>query len=107
VLPPTTEKCAIPEGIFGAAEGAMVRMIAYGPELNLAHPPRPADPKARWEPDWAVRVRIKSTGMTMLGGDEQGGGRRGAVREEQPAQGGVPGIGDVNPLNVIKGIFGR
>jgi hypothetical protein len=108
VLPPGTEKCAIPEGIFGGTEGAMVRMIAYGPELNLAHPPRPADPKVRWEPDWAVRVRIKSTGMTMLGMDEQGGGKRGAANEEQPAQqGGVPGIGDINPLNAIKGIFGR
>lgn len=108
VLPPGTEKCAIPEGIFGGAEGALVRMIAYGPELNLAHPPRPADPKARWEPDWAVRVRVKSTGMTMLGADEQGGGRRGAAREEPPAQqGGVPGLGDVNPINVIRGIFGR
>lgn len=108
VLPPGTEKCAIPAGIFGGVEGAMVRMIAYGPELNLAHPPRPADPKARWEPDWAVRVRVKSTGMTMLGADEQGGGRRGAAREEPPAQqGGVPGLGDVNPINVLKGIFGR
>jgi hypothetical protein len=107
VLPPSTEQCAIPEGIFGSVEGAMVRMIAYGPELNLAHPPRPADPKARWEPDWAVRVRIKSTGMTMLGMEEKGGRQRGA-REEQPAQqGGVPGLGDVNPINVIKGIFGR
>lgn len=110
VLPPGTEKCAIPEGIFGAAEGAMVRLIAYGPELNLAHPPRPADPKARWEPDWAVRVRVKSTGMTMLGTEEKEGQRRGAAREErEPAQqqGGAPGLGDVNPLNVIKGIFGR
>lgn len=110
VLPPSTDKCAIPEGIFGAAEGAMVRLIAYGPELNLAHPPRPADPKARWEPDWAVRVRIKSTGMTMLGGDGQDGDKHGAAHEEREAekpQGGVPGLGDVNPINVIKGIFGR
>lgn len=108
VLPPGTEKCAIPEGIFANAEGAMIRMIAYGPELNLVHPPRPADPKAKWEPEWAVRVRVKSTGMTLLGGEEQGTGPRGAPREAQPApQGGMPGLGDINPLNVIKGILGR
>jgi len=109
VLAPSVERCAIPAGIFGGAEGAMVRMIAYGPELDLAHPPRPANPKAPWEPDWAARVRVKSTGMTMLGMDEQMGGRRGTAREEKaPAsQGIVPGLGDVNPLNVIKGIFGR
>lgn len=112
VLAPGTERCAIPAGIFADVEGAMVRMIAYGPELNLAHPPRPADPKARWEPDWAVRVRIKSSGMTMLGMDEQeGGGRRGSSRGAgAPAQQGAEsggGLGGINPLNAIKGIFGR
>ena len=105
VLAPNVERCAMPAGIFGGAEGAMVRMIAYGPELNLAHPPRPANAKAPWEPEWAVRVRVKSTGMTMLGMDEQQGG--GSAREEAaPAQGGS-GLGGINPMNVIKGIFGR
>jgi len=113
VLAPNVERCAIPAGIFAGAEGAMVRMIAYGPELNLAHPPRPANAKAPWEPEWAVRVRVKSTGMTMLGMDDREGGRRGgrggAAREEQaPAQQeGGSGLGGLNPLNVIKGIFGR
>ena len=109
VLMPNVERCAIPAGIFAGAEGAMVRMIAYGPELNLAHPPRPANAKAPWEPEWAVRVRVKSTGMTMLGMDEQHGGRGRTTREEAaPAQQeGGSGLGGLNPLNVIKGIFGR
>jgi len=110
-LPPERLDCQIPAGIFANVEGAMVRMIAYGPELNLAHPPRPADPKVRWEPDWAVRVRIKSTGMTVLGEEAAAGG--GQHREapprasEAPAapQGGLPGIGDV--LKGVKGIFGN
>lgn len=108
ILPTGTQRCAIPSGIFAGVEGAMVRMIAYGPELNLAHPPRPADPKAPWNPEWAVRVRVKSTGMTLLGmGDE--GGRRGGRRAagEQPAQekeesGALP-----SPGNLLRGIFGR
>jgi len=110
VLAPTVERCAIPEGIFGGAEGAMVRMIAYGPEANFAYPPRPANPKAPWNPEWAARVRIKSTGMTLLGMDEQsGGGSRGSAREERKPsmQDVIPGVGDVNPINVLKGIFGR
>lgn len=112
VLAPNVERCAIPAGIFAGAEGAMVRMIAYGPELNIAHPPRPTNAKASWEPEWVVRVRVKSTGMTMLGMDEQEGRRRGqggSAREEQaPAQQeGGSGLGGLNPLNVIKGIFGR
>jgi len=111
VLPPTQLDCQMPAGIFANAEGAMVRMIAYGPELNLAHPPRPADPKARWEPDWAVRVRIKSTGMTVLGEEAavSGGQRREPPPRESDApaapQGGLPGIGDV--LKGVKGLFGN
>lgn len=103
VLAPSVQNCAIPAGIFGGVEGAMVRMIAYGPELNLAHPPRPAKPNSPWNPEWAVRVRIKSTGMTVLGMEEQAGGRSSekTTREES---GGleIPSIG-----GVLKGIFGR
>jgi hypothetical protein len=67
LLTPSVTQCAIPQGIFAKAGGGMLRMIAYGPELNLAHPPRPADVKVPWEPEWAVRVRTKSTAMAMLG----------------------------------------
>jgi hypothetical protein len=111
VLDPGVENCAIPAGIFGDSQGAMVRMIAYGPELNLAYPPRPANPKAPWEPEWAARVRIKSTGMTMLGMNErggQGGGRRSSGRDyTSQLRDENPGIGGANPMNVIKGLFGR
>ena len=97
VLPPSAQNCTIPAGIFANAEGAMVRMIAYGPELNLTHPPRPAAAKANWEPEWAVRVRVKSTGMTMLGMDEHSGGRGGRSQQQES-----PGLG-----GVLRGIFGR
>lgn len=109
ILPTSTQRCAIPSGIFAGVEGAMVRMIAYGPELNLAHPPRPADPKAPWNPDWAVRVRVKSTGMTMLGMGDEGGGRRGGRRAagEQPAQEKEDSGAPPSPGNILRGIFGR
>jgi hypothetical protein len=67
LLAPSVTQCAIPKGIFAKGGGAMLRMIAYGPELNLARPPRPIDVKIPWEPEWAVRVRTKSTAMAMLG----------------------------------------
>ena len=69
LLPPTTTRCDVPKGIFGDGEqsGAMLRMIAYGTELNLAYPPRPADPKLAWKPDWGLKVRVKSVAMSMLG----------------------------------------
>ncbi len=69
LLAPSTTRCDVPKGIFGEGEqaGAMLRMIAYGTELNLAYPPRPTDPKLAWEPDWALKVRVKSVAMSMLG----------------------------------------
>jgi len=65
LLAPTTTTCTVPQGIFG--QGAMLRMIAYGTELNVAYPPRPADPKVAWEPQWAAKVRVKSVASAMLG----------------------------------------
>jgi len=67
LLPASATQCAVPRGIFAGAEGAMARMIAYGSELILVHPPRPADPRVAWEQEWTVRARVKSTLMTLLG----------------------------------------
>lgn len=78
IFGPAVTSCTIPRGIFTGVEGAMVNGIAYGEELNLAHPPRPADPKVAWEPVWAVKLRVKSVGMTPLGMDS--GGDRGEAR---------------------------
>lgn len=107
VLAPSVQDCAIPAGIFGAVEGAMVRMIAYGPELNLAHPPRPSNPKTPWDPEWAVRVRIKSTGMTLLGMEEPRGARSsGKSPESTRPEPEIPSVEGVVG-GVLKGLFGR
>ena len=97
LLPAATQQCAIPAGIYGQAGGAMLRGIAYGNELNLLHPPRPTDPKllAAWNPEWSLRVRVKSTTMSMLG-QEAAPARQ--ERKSEPS----------NPLDILKkGLFGR
>ncbi|MDD2926326.1 hypothetical protein [Rhodoferax sp.] len=81
LLPASQTQCAIPAGIFTKTEGAMLRGIAYGQELNLAHPPRPADKRIAWEPEWTAKIRVKSLTMVMLG-DEAHAMRR---RPGQPA----------------------
>lgn len=132
LLKPETTQCAIPRGIFATpegkgSEGAMLRMMAYGGESNFAYPPRPTDPKAVWEPDWAVRVRIKSQTMAMLG-EDSGGGRRstgsrsraeqgssqqqGTSQQQAPAESPAQGAAESliplpNPAGVLKGLFGR
>jgi len=126
LLPASQTRCAVPRGIFagGRDAGAMLRMIAYGSELNLAHPPRPTDPRTPWEPEWTARVRVKSTTMAMLGVDMDPAARRGTQprdedrsADQQPAEQageqrattpsipGLPGAG--RALDAIRGIFGR
>lgn len=131
LLRPDVTRCAVPKGIFAPAAGAreestpMLRMMAYGGESNFAHPPRPSDPKAVWEPEWAVRVRVKAHTMAMLG-QEQGQGDSSARRvpsqqrgeepppataagQQQQQEQGVqvfPGV-QVNPGTILRGIFGR
>ncbi|MBI5485155.1 MAG: hypothetical protein HY888_11930, partial [Deltaproteobacteria bacterium] len=40
VMPTSRTTCTVPP-VFKDAEGAMLQFIAYGEELNLAHPPKP------------------------------------------------------------------
>ena len=64
LLPPSTTRGVVPKEAAG--QGMPVR-IAYGTELNMAYPPRPTDPKIAWEPDWNVKLRVKSMTTTMMG----------------------------------------
>lgn len=120
VMSPQTTECAVPAGIF-KREGAMFNFIAYGDELNVLHPPRPSNPKQPWEQQYAVKVRLKSTGMTMLAeGGMDGGSRatRGA-RGDMPAQetasdtpaqpSRAPAAADPmqQGIEVLRGLFGR
>ena len=111
LLPTSTTQCAIPNGIFAKAQGGMLRMIAYGPELNVTYPPRPSDVKVAWEPEWAVRVRTKSTAMSMLGMDATE--RRGARSRNAPQSGQPPADASQDEpkmpgaVDLLKGIFGK
>lgn len=116
VLPVSVNECMVPAQFVAAAPSAFVRFIAYGEEANFAHPPRPRDPKVAWNPDWAVKVRLKSTAAAMLG--EEGGGNaprsrgRGTSTDSAaPQDGGQQGAPAVDPvqegLKALKGLFGR
>lgn len=103
LLKPETARCAVPKGAL-PNEGAMLRMIAYGSELNLAQPPRPADPKQPWEPVWAAKVRVKSVANALLGVEMPSMSGR-SPQGETPApkeESNTPGVKDL-----LKGILGR
>lgn len=108
LLSPDTTQCTVPPGVF-AGEGAMLRMIAYGSELNLVHPPRPTDPKVPWEQQWAVKLRVKSMTTAMLGMGEMPGmpGAGGMAEEPAPVASEPAKEKKPNPLDLLKGILGR
>jgi hypothetical protein len=119
VLAPSVTECTVPAEVVKRAGGAPIfNFIAYGPEANFAHPPRPKDPGQPWEPLWAVKVRFKSTASTLLGEAGSGAERRpartqvpaseagGEQPSAEPAQKPAP-----DPLKdgvkILRGIFGR
>jgi hypothetical protein len=104
LLPPQASRCELPKGVFAGA-GGMLRLIAYGSELNLAYPPRPADPRQPWEPQWAVKLRLKSVAMGMLGmpgAAPMPDAGQPTQPADEPKPDDKPGLKDV-----LKGLFGR
>jgi len=119
VMPPQTTECTVPAGVF-KSEASMFNFIAYGDELNLVHPPRPTDPKQVWEQEWTLKLRLKSTAMTMLA-EREGGERRGRSsspeRRSEPAaqappqadkpQEPTPADAVKEGVKALRGILGR
>lgn len=69
LLRPGTTICQIPTGIFREAMMVMIGGVAYGRELNLVHPARPADPRTPWNQEWTARIRVKSqSSLTLMPG---------------------------------------
>ena len=88
LLGPQVNSCAMPRGIFGSQGAGVMQMIAYGPERQIAWPPRPASSKAAWKPEWNVRVRAKSTAFAPLGmnGASGPGEQQGPADESKPVK---------------------
>lgn len=73
VMPPEQRDCTIPaEVVKAAGEGMMVNLQAYGPQADFAYPPRPADSRKPWNPEWIARVRFRSSTMLIPGMEGMG-----------------------------------
>lgn len=90
VMAPAQTSCTVPAEVKQAGgEMVMASLYAYGPERNFSYPPRPADARAGWQPEWIARARFRSMTMGMLGmdmaamGSAEGEAGEGAA--EQPA----------------------
>lgn len=67
LLPAKADRCEIPAAVAEAAPQAMVRVIAFGNEVNTSFPQRPDDSRTPWKPEYVVKVRYASTASTILG----------------------------------------
>ena len=112
LLASTATSCTIPKGIFAGTSNVegqqatmpgMLSMTAYGPESWITYPPKPADPKLPWTPEWSVRLRARSSASAILGLDfggmqqmesEEGEGQQ----QQQQKKPGMKGL--------LKGILG-
>lgn len=107
LLAPGTTRCNIPKGVL-PAEGAVLRLIAYGSELNLVHPPRPADTRTAWEPLWAVKLRLKSVATSVAGMPSMSEAMRGEERPGATSTGEPPPAAKApGAVDLLKGLFGR
>ena len=104
LLAPTTSRCSVPKGVF-IGDGAMLKVIGYGSEMNMAHPPRPLDPKAAWEPVWTAKVRVKSVASAMLGMADAGATETAA--EARPGAATEPREKKPGALDLLRGVLGR
>lgn len=114
LLAATATSCTIPKGIFAgtskvqggqdATMPGMLSMTAYGPESWITYPPKPADPKQPWNPEWSVRLRARSSASAILGldfgGMQQMDGEEGEGEQPQQQQK-KPGM-----KGLLKGILG-
>ena len=67
VMPPSQTSCTVPAEVKAAAPDFMIgNLYAYGPETNIAYPPRPAT--GPWTIEWTARIRYRSTTSWMIGG---------------------------------------
>lgn len=75
----------------------MPRLVAYGEDLHLAQPPRSRSPV------WTAHVRLKSTGMAMLGMDSAAEDASAGETQPTPSRYGAE---PDNPVKSLRRIFG-
>jgi hypothetical protein len=102
VMPSSTTDCNIPQAVQDAAGGQlmMANLNAFGPEVDVIHPPRPQDVRVEWKQEYAVKVRQRSHASALLamGSDSRSGAD--GKNNTKPKEG-------LDAGSLLKGIFGR
>jgi hypothetical protein len=106
VMPASQTNCTVPAEVTQlGGENMMVQLYGYGPESNFAYPPRPANAKTPWHPEWIARVRFRSNAMVLLSMPDMGGFSRG--RDEDSSDQGQQQAPSKPKCKGLKGIAQR
>ncbi|MDE8653672.1 hypothetical protein [Novosphingobium album (ex Liu et al. 2023)] len=98
LMPASATSCVVPAEVVNATPDFRVgTLTAFGPEEDFVYPPRPADPKVAWKPEWTARIRHRSTtswmqaaGMSMgMQGQQQ---QEGSGQSNCKPRGGLGGM---------------
>lgn len=91
VMPATQTSCTIPAEVKAAGgEMMFTQLFGYGPQADFSFPPRPANARAGWQPEWTARVRFRSNTSLMLGMPGMAGPEATDGQAAQPAPSGKP-----------------
>jgi hypothetical protein len=86
VMPPSQTTCTVPAEVKAAGGPILMTFLTgYGPQADFAYPPRPANTRTPWRPEWIARVRFKSS-TTLMAGMPGFGDQGQAQQGQQPEQ---------------------
>ncbi|WP_207791126.1 hypothetical protein [Allosphingosinicella flava] len=75
LLGQTQTQCTIPAEVAKHLSGAMLNISAFGPEASFSHPPKPANAKADWRPEWTAHLLTKASYFSAMGMEAKLAGR--------------------------------
>ena len=107
-MAPGQTSCTVPAEVRQlGGEMLMLNLTAYGPQSDFAYPPRHANARLAWKPEWIARVRFRSRAMVMLGMPDMSGMGAGDSADQDRGSTSQPQSGKPKCSKGLKGMAMR
>lgn len=105
LLSADTTQCRIPDAVQSAAPQGMLKVQAFGGDVDFSYPPRPADRRQPWNIEYVVKVRYASSATTLMGMDMSDMDGSNTRDEARPQGIPMPTAGDA-ARSILRGLGG-